>query len=242
MRKYGLWIVLCLIGQIGFAQQDTLKSNQNKKPFIEQAVIPASLIITGVALTNSFTEKSIQKSVRDKLGDNYHNGLDDYVQYVPYAEVFIGDIVGVKAKNHWFDQTKNMAISAAATTIIVHSLKRGLGKTRPDNSSNHSFPSGHTATAFLGATILYHEYKDANALMAYNGFLFSSATGSLRIMNNKHYISDVLAGAGIGILVANAVYYFEPLKNWNPFKKNNNVSFCPIYNGDELTFTATLRF
>lgn len=240
MLKKGYWILLLLSWHTAFAQQDSLITKH--QPFIEQAVIPASLIITGSVLTGTFTEKTIHKNIRDKVGNNYHNSIDDYIQYIPYAEVFIGDLIGMKAQNHWFDQTKNMAISAAATTIIIHSFKRGVGKTRPDNSSNHSFPSGHTATAFVGATVLYHEYKDANALMAYNGFLFASTTGSFRMMNNRHYLSDVLAGAGIGILVVNAVYHFQPLKNWNPFKNNKNVSFYPLYNGDDFTFTAALTF
>ncbi len=240
MFKHCFWLLLILSWQISCAQKDSLVTKN--KPFIEQAVLPGTLILTGSLLTGTFTENTIQKNVRDRVGNSYHNGIDDYLQYVSYAEVFIGDALGMNAKNHWFDQTKNMAISITATTLIVHSLKYGIGKTRPDNSSNNSFPSGHTTTAFVGATVLYQEYKDANALMAYNGFLFAGSTGSLRIMNNRHYLSDVLVGAGIGILVVNTVYHFQPLKNWNPFKKNNNVSFCPLYNGDGLTFTAALTF
>lgn len=240
MLKHGLGLFIVLSWQFTFAQQDSVIAKE--KPFVEQAVIPVSLIVTGSVLTESFTEKSIHKNIRDRVGNDYHNSIDDYIQYVPYAEVFIGDALGIDAKNHWFDQTKNMAISAAATTIIIHSFKRGIGKTRPDNSSNHSFPSGHTATAFVGATVLYEEYKGTNALMACNGYLFATTTGSFRMLNNRHYLSDVLVGAGIGILVVKAVYYFEPLKNWNPFKKNNNVSLYPIYNGGEFTFTAALTF
>ncbi|PJA07462.1 MAG: hypothetical protein COX70_06560, partial [Flavobacteriales bacterium CG_4_10_14_0_2_um_filter_32_8] len=166
----------------------------------------------------------------------------DYIQYAPYAEIYLGDLVGIKAKNHWFDQTKNIAITGILTTLIVLPLKKGIGKERPDGSNFHSFPSGHTATSFAGATILYQEFKDSSPVLAYSGFAFATSTGSLRIMNNKHWVSDVLAGAGIGILVANMVYYFEPLKNWNPVKKNTNISFYPIINGQEVTFVASYKF
>jgi len=79
-------------------------------------------------------------------------------------------------------------------------------------------------------------------VFACSGYLFATSTGSLRVMNNRHWTSDVLAGAGIGILVANMVYYFEPLKNWNPFKNDKNISFCPVINTNEVTFVASYQF
>lgn len=233
---------MMLFVQTFYAQQDTSGVKAESNPFVVKAVVPATLLISGLVINNSFTERTIQNNVREKVGVDYHNGMDDYIQYVPYAEVFVGDLVGIQAKNHWFDQTKYMAVTGVITTLVIHSLKRGVGKLRPDNSSHHSFPSGHTATAFAGATILYNEYKESSPMMAYNGFAFSTATGGLRIMNNRHWLSDVMAGAGIGMLVAHVVYYWEPLKNWNPFKNSKNIGFIPLYNGDELTMVATFRF
>lgn len=66
--------------------------------------------------------------------------------------------------------------------------------------------------------MLYQEFKHAQTYWAYSGYAFALTTGILRVTNYKHSISDVLAGAGLGMLVTNLVYYFEPLKNWNPFK------------------------
>jgi len=212
------------------------------KSFLSKTIVPATLILSGVLLTGTQTEKNWQIDIRNKVGNNYQNELDDYIQYVPYAQIYLGDIIGIKAKNHWFDQTKNIVIGGILTTVITHSLKRGVGKERPDASSNYSFSSGHTAAAFLGATILYQEYKDTSPMYAYSGYLFATSTGGLRIMNNKHWVSDVLAGAGIGILVANIIYYIEPLKNWNPFKKSKNITFSPMINGNEFTFIAALKF
>jgi len=244
MRKIiGLILLVILCCQNSNAQTDTLATKkEEQKSFFPKIILPTTFILTAVVLTNSQSEKNLQKDVRNKVGNDYHNGMDDYIQYAPYAEIYLGDLVGIKAKNHWFDQTKNIAITGIVTTLIVLPLKIGIGKQRPDDSNSHSFPSGHTATSFAGATILYQEFKDSNPVLAYSGFVFATSTGGLRIMNNKHWISDVLAGAGIGILVANMVYYFEPLKNWNPVKKNNNISFFPIINEQEVTFVAAYKF
>lgn len=235
-----LVLIVTLLSQILSAQNDTLMIS--KKRLLPKLIVPTVLIISGSLLSGSETEKKWQVDIRNKVGNDYHNGLDDYVQYVPYAQIYLGDLMGLEAKNHWFDQTKNIFLGGMATLVITHSLKRGIGKLRPDGSSTHSFSSGHTATAFLGGTILYHEYKESNMLFASSGYLFSGTAGGLRVANNRHWVSDVLAGAGIGILVGNLLYHFEPLKNWNPFKNTKNITFSPIITNDEVTFTAGLTF
>ncbi len=235
-----LSFVFLFLSQVLFAQKDSLSIK--KKPLIAKDVFPAALILTGALLTGKQVEKNWQSDIRNKVGNDYHNGADDYIQYVPYAQIYLGDIVGINAKNHWFDQTKNIFLGGLATLVVTHSLKRGVGKERPDGSSNHSFSSGHTATAFLGATINYHEYKEASMLYASSGFLFSSSTAGLRVVNNRHWVSDVVAGAGIGILIGNLIYHIEPLKNFNPFKNSKNISFTPMVDDKGFSFAAALQF
>lgn len=242
IRKFfGLFLIVLFFSQQVFAQKDPIVI-RNKKPLLNKLIVPTALILSGVLLTGSQKEINWQIDIRNKVGNDYHNKLDDYIQYIPYAQVYLGDIVGIKAKNHWFDQTKNFFLGGMVTLAVTHTLKRGVGKERPDGSSNHSFSSGHTATAFLGGTILYHEYKESNMLYASSGYLFSISAGSLRVVNNRHWVSDVLAGAGIGILVGNLIYHIEPLKNWNPFKNSKNITFTPIINSNEMTFVAGLTF
>jgi hypothetical protein len=244
MIKY-FWLSLIIIScsQQVLSQNDTIiQEKKPQKSFLKTTIFPATMILSGILLTGSQTEKDWQNNIRNKVGNDYYNSMDDYVQYVPYAQIYLGDLVGIASKNHWFDQTKNIFIGGIVTTIITHSLKRGVGKERPDGSSHTSFSSGHTATSFLGATILYHEYKESSMFYASSGYLFSTTTGGLRVMNNRHWVSDVLAGAGIGILVANLIYYIEPLKNWNPFKNTKNLTFSPMINNNGLAFSASFRF
>ena len=69
-----------------------------------------------------------------------------------------------------------------------------------------SFPSGHTATAFVTATILHREYGHLHPLVSIGGYTAAAATGILRIRKNRHWASDVAAGAGIGILATELGY------------------------------------
>jgi hypothetical protein len=225
------------------AQQDTIKTEATKpkNSFLKKAAIPSVLIISGISLNKSVFEKDLNRDMRNKVGNDYEFKIDDYIQYVPIAEMYIADAVGIKAKNHWFDQTKNLAFSNLFTAIVIHSIKRGMNKTRP-NGSGHSFPSGHTATAFTGATVLFQEFKETNAVLAYSGYAFATTTGTFRMLNNAHWFSDVLAGAGISILMTNLVYHIEPLKNWNPFKKSENISLIPYFNKNETGIYLTKRF
>ncbi|MBI2281759.1 MAG: phosphatase PAP2 family protein [Bacteroidetes bacterium] len=217
------------------AQTDTVitKEIKPKKSLFIKTILPTSLIITGVALNKSAFEKDFTKNVRNNVGNDFEFKIDDYIQYIPMAEMYGADLLGLKAKNHWFDQTKYLAISQLTTAIIVHSVKWGMGKERPDGTPN-AFPSGHTSQAFAGATVLYHEFKDEHPLLAYSGFAFATTTGAFRIMNNRHWLSDVVTAAGVSILVTNVVYHFEPLKNFNPFNKDKNTSLLPYYNGNEF--------
>lgn len=83
---------------------------------------------------------------------------------------------------------------------------------RPDGSSYTSLPSGHTAQAFLGASILAQEYQYRYPWMPYAAYGVASTVGVMRMMNNKHYISDVLVGAGIGILSTKIIYWTHQYK------------------------------
>lgn len=244
MSKYfwlGFLLVFCVYATK--AQKDTtIFKEVTQKKLLPKTILPITLIVAGSIYNGTQSEKNVQVDVRNRVGNTYHNKADDYIQYIPFAQVYIGDIVGFEAKNHWFDQTKNMVFSSVGTGIIVHSFKLLIGKKRPDGSSNNSFPSGHTSNTFVGATALYQEFKGSTPLYAYSGFLISGTTGGLRVMNNRHWVSDVVVGAGVAILVTNLVYHFEPLKNWNPFKNSKNVSFYPDYNGEEFTFTAAYKF
>ena len=196
----------------------TTERSLSQKTAVPKILIGASLVITGTAFENRF-----QNAIREQVGSDFTTTIDDYLWYVPLVEMYSADLLGVKSKNHWFDQSKNAFIAHTINKHTTNALKGLVGKERPNEYNNSSFPSGHTSKAFTSATILYEEFKDTSPLLAYSGYVFASTTAFLRIAKNAHYLSDVLAGAGLGILITKLVYHFDYLFDWNPFK--NNESF-----------------
>ena len=77
-------------------------------------------------------------------------------------------------------------------------------------SGKSAFPSGHTATAFVAAEFLYQEYKNISPWYGVAGYLAATATGILRIYNNRHWFRDIVPGAGFGILSTKLVYWMYP--------------------------------
>jgi len=200
-----------------------------------------SLIGLGIIVNNSSFEKNFQTNLRNKAGNNYELRIDDYLQYAPVVELYTADLLRIKAKNHWFDQTKYLLISNLISATITHSLKTITQKERP-NGGLHSFPSGHTTFAFTNACVLYNEFHNSSPVIAYSGYVFAATTASFRMINNKHWMSDVLMGAGIGMLSAELVYYFEPFKNFNPFLKTKNITLVPQIGSDNYGFYFSYVF
>jgi len=211
---------------------DSIVKASSHSAILQKSILPLSLISLALILNKSQYERDIQKDIHIFAGDDFSSKADDYLQYAPVAQLYLGDLAGIKARNHWFDQSKYLLLSNILSAVITHGIKNVYSKSRPGGSP-HSFPSGHTSLAFVNATVLYHEYNTTSPLIAYSGFAFATATGVLRILNNKHWLSDVLAGAGTGIFSAHLVYVYQPFKNFNPFLKNKGNSttmFLPYYN------------
>ena len=82
---------------------------------------------------------------------------------------------------------------------IVESARAG--------ATGFSFPSGHTATAFMTATMLSKEYGHLSPWVGIGAYSVATTTGLMRVVNNKHWLSDVLTGAGIGIISTELGYW-----------------------------------
>jgi membrane-associated phospholipid phosphatase len=203
------------------------------KPYLA----PALLISGGTAL-HFMTD--FKESVRDFTQENfaYHGHVDDYIQYAPLAAVYALNAAGIKGKNNFGNRTAIVAKSFILNGIFVDRLKSWTGVTRPDGGIR-SFPSGHTATAFSLAHFMHHEYGDLSPWFSVGAYSTATAVGIMRVAKNAHWISDVIVGAGVGILATELVYLThqykwdnEHLKRFDifPFQLGNQKGLTLVYN------------
>lgn len=213
------------------------------KASLAHYIIPVALIGGGIALNNQ-NYKNKQTNWHNENYKDFSTKADDFLQLVPHAAVFGLDWIGIKSKHDFKDKVGLMLTGGIIMLGTVNALKYTTDQIRPDGSAANSFPSGHTANAFFGATILAKEYADKSILIAIGGYTVATATGALRILNNKHWASDVLVGAGIGIASGEVAYLIYPwLKEKLGGKgKNKNVVFMPTYNGNTMGGNLVIGF
>lgn len=172
------------------------------------------LIALGVAACGS-SEESVKNEVVEERNEHlktFKTHLDDYLQFSPVIIAYGLDALGIKSRTDFANRTAILLKGEALALTTVTLLKKSTHELRPDGSTHNSFPSGHTAQAFAAATFLSEEYKDRFKWMPYAAYGLASSIGMLRMANNRHYISDVLVGAGIGILSMKVSYWTHQYK------------------------------
>lgn len=173
---------------------------------------PLALTLYGFVATQSSPLKQVNFEFQEEILEHhthFRTHFDDYLQYTPLITTFTLKLAGDHGSNNFKRSFILFGTSTALMAGTVFALKRSTHMLRPDGTDYNSFPSGHTATAFAGAELLHQEFKNSSPIFSYSGYLAASATGVLRMYNNKHYFSDVLAGAGIGILSTKAAYWLS---------------------------------
>jgi membrane-associated phospholipid phosphatase len=231
MRKIILLFVI-FVNTIHLSAQDTIvKDNMVNKDRLtyKKFIIPVSLIGIGAILKSPKIQTSVQNRAGQFFGPNFELTIDDYFQFVPLAQEYLGNSIGFESKNGYKQMITNDLVSKAMIIGSVVVIKNNLRELRPDGVGHRAFPSGHTAMAFGNATALFLEYKDNNIWYASSGYLFATATGILRVANNRHWSGDVFVGAGLGIGITTLVHYWSP---FNFDKKNKNIGLIgyPIIN------------
>jgi membrane-associated phospholipid phosphatase len=136
-----------------------------------------------------------------QLLTNFKTGIDDYTQFFGPAMVVGLKLGGYEGRSDWPRLLASAAMSYGIMAAFVNGIKYTAKEMRPDGTSANSWPSGHTATAFVGATLLHKEYGlTRSPWWSVAGYGVATATGVMRVLNNRHWVSDVMSGAGIGIL------------------------------------------
>lgn len=240
MKKILLVIMLFFLIPCTHGQQLDSVANQKKLSY-KSFIISTALIGSGVLLMNSQLNKDIQKDSQALFGSNFNTRTDDLTVFVPLLQMYTGKYLGFLPKNNFKDQTVNVVTANAISYVVVTAIKHSVKANRPDDSDRLSFPSGHTAIAFTNAALLYQEYKDSNFWYASSGFVFATATGILRVANNKHFASDVLAGAGIGLASGILVSYYNPFQKLCFGKKNKTSAFIYPQIGNQMGIGVLIK-
>ena len=207
-------------------------------------VVSSSLILCGVMGTYVDPFRRWNVDLRDEVLWKSPRKLhfDDQLRYLPVVSVYLLNFVGVESKNRFVDRSIVIFSSYILTTVTVRALKSATGIMRPDSSLRTSFPSGHATLAFAGAEFLWQEYKHKSVWYGVAGYGLAGSVGVMRVINNRHWFADVLAGAGIGILCTKTAYIiYERVK---PRFKNRKVETLvyPSYNGDGWGVSLAMRF
>lgn len=138
----------------------------------------------------------------------YHgDGIDDVLQYTPMAASFLLKAAGVKCRSSWEQRLYKSGASFILCSGTTYLLKHSIHKMRPDGTNNRSFPSGHTAIAFSGATVLHKEFGKTSPWISVAGYAVATITAVDRVRRNRHHWEDVATGAAIGFLSAQASYW-----------------------------------
>lgn len=211
-----------------------------------QLIIPSTLFTVGLIGNESDWFQARNEEIRNELQENIDSKItvDDFTQYAPAAAVYGLNLCGIKGKHGYGDFTIILGTATALMSGIVNVLKSTTSVMRPDGSTRNSFPSGHTATAFMGAELLRREYKDVSPWIGAAGYAMAAATGFFRMYNNRHWFSDVLAGAGIGIMSVEAAYWLYPVISKAFFRKcyRKNVFISPCLSEEGKGLSCSITF
>lgn len=205
--KY-LIVLLLFVNSANAQLADSLRTTRSKE-IGKSLIVPGVLALGGLTLNKNGCESfktEFAEELREQL-PRFRTTLDNHLIYALIAIVYALDAAGIKAKNDFANRTALLIKGEIMMYVPVEIIKRATKQLRPDASNNRSYPSGHTAQAFAAATFLSEEFKDKIPWMPYAAYSMAGTVGMLRMANNKHYISDVLLGAAIGIIAMKVSYW-----------------------------------
>jgi membrane-associated phospholipid phosphatase len=212
-----------------------------KGKLVKATIIPAIMIGYGISTINNngfYSSYDARRDIRKEF-PNFRTRIDDILIFAPYMELGAVALAGVESRN---DRINTLLLIGKAEAIMLSSVfltKRLTNVARPDDSDRLSFPSGHTAQAFLAASIVHAELRDKSQWYGVGAYGIATSVAALRMLNNKHWQSDVIAGAGFGILSAHLAYLSHRNRWGRKPRILEGTSFSPMYyqGATGLTFT-----
>ena len=187
--------------------------NYFKTPAI---IIPSTLLMYGLLKPIIPGIKNVDKNLWSQVKTsypNFHTTADDYIMWAPSSSVYLLDALSIKTKHTFKEHLILDAGSLIVAGGIGFVMRKISGNIEVYKMDGTKFPSGHTVNAFRGAEIFHQELKETHKILSYSGYVIAVAVGTLRIYNKAHYLTEVLAGAGLGILSTKLTYWaFDKVK------------------------------
>ncbi len=184
-----------------------MHTNEGVKPYKfldDMSFVGIPLFVAGIAIKGDkamFKVNDKEGSKNTQLLTDFKTRIDDYTQFFGPAMTVGLKLGGVEGRSDWGRLLASAGMSYGIMALFVNGIKYTAKEMRPDGSTANSWPSGHTATSFVGATLLHKEYGlTRSPWYSVAGFGVATATGVMRVLNNRHWVSDVMSGAGIGII------------------------------------------
>ena len=209
-------------------------------------IAPGVLLTAGIIGLESNWGKKINREINDKLQAKPHGDLkiDNITPFIPILGAYGLNLCGIKGKHNLADLTIIYGTTYVLLGVTLFPMKDLIHSERPNHKNFNSFPSGHTAIAFAAAEVLRREYADVSPWIGVGGYLFAVGTGFMRMYNNAHWLSDVLGGAGLGILCAEAAYWLYPAISRTFFKKqyDANIFLSPQVTTRQVGLSCSMTF
>lgn len=214
MKRIIVFLSAFLLIVVPVFSQDSLKVEKTDTLHFtpRQLILPGALITAGALCVGIEPLVQARKWVNKEIGVHDVVPVDDYLQYAPLAGYVFLDFAGVKSKRPFVDRVIVGATATILTVGVAQGVKHLVNERRPNSENTHSFPSGHTSYAFMGAELLRQDY---GPWVGACGYLAATAVGVMRVVRGYHWFNDVLAGAGVGILCARAAEWLLPFnRRW----------------------------
>ena len=203
-------------------------------------IAPVAMVGIGAwGVTNGWLRR-VDRHISRELGCHSMHHVDDVLEFVPHLAMVLPDGWLGPSRYSWRERAALTVTGSLITELIVQPVKRLVHSERPDGSDCRSFPSGHTARAFMGAELLRIAY---GGWVPYAGYAVAAATGVMRMAAGRHWFTDVVAGAGIGIFSAQMARLLLPLERRLLGGSHRAVALAaynPALRGPQLSLAITL--
>jgi len=176
---------------------------------IKETILPVTLLAYGSSKPIVSAIGRIDQDIRNQISARYSNisyRADDWLQWAPSASVYALDAAGVKLKHRFREHLLLDAGSIIITGGAGFVMRKVSERIKGFDIKDTQFPSGHTSNAFRGAELLRQEMSGRHPLLQWSGYLVAGLVAGSRLMRGEHYLSEVVAGAGLGILSTKITY------------------------------------